>query len=260
MSGRARPASLRSPPDQCGPRARRPRCPPEVELGSGDPHARPDPPAGSRTRALPEGSSLMGAALIAFALRNWLVLGAAALAFTAGTRVGGWWAHDSAYRAGWIEGRKALTLETRTLLQEKNDEAARADEHTRRRRVAHRLKPSMRPCAETGGGSPGRRRIIRRRSRAPRATTRAASRGAGEAAGGRRGQRRYGPEDAAAAQQERDRRSDLFCRQRRRGMGLSTNNRLSRLESQAERLARVEEQTRFIAEAIKEIRDKLKRR
>jgi hypothetical protein len=43
-------------------------------------------------------------------------------------------------------------------------------------------------------------------------------------------------------------------------MGLSTNNRLSRLESQAERLARVEEQTRFIAEAIKEIRDKLKRR
>jgi hypothetical protein len=56
-------------------------------------------------------------------LDNWRALTAAALAGWIGFQLGGW----REYRRGWDEGRENLTAQTKLILEEKNDEAARAD-------------------------------------------------------------------------------------------------------------------------------------
>lgn len=54
---------------------------------------------------------------------NWRIIAVAAVVGWLGFQLGGW----REYGRGWDEGREALATDTKRSLEEKNDEAARAD-------------------------------------------------------------------------------------------------------------------------------------
>lgn len=64
--------------------------------------------------------------MIALALANWKVIGAAALFGALGAWLGYASGHALGYSSGWDKGREALAVETQKNLQGINDEASRA--------------------------------------------------------------------------------------------------------------------------------------